>query len=839
MGSRKAAEEIDLDKISARHVTETRASTTPLKIACGCLAAAVIALAIAVAILASKDNSHLRSACSGTSGASSSASASTAEAEVTFPPRVASAFDPFTQEELDAIAQHVRTTLSLADGEPAEEDGYVAADWLHTVDFLPTTKATVLGHVDNSAAFTGRHAKAIVYHLNHLGNPSASKVVEYKVGPIAGFPISQSTPVTAIQQGGTLGVSTDIPYLMRPVSNLEYTFMETLVVDAFHTLANLSAASWGEQYDDGNIYWTDSAPRGYTRATRQTWIWFVWYMEGMFQLPIGIQMLIDHKSLNASDWSIIEISYNGGGPYTSAQDLADAFDSNSIDVIDYRRPTVDDWENAPLWSSMRRRGEVRPLEERPIPAVAPLGGKRFSVSGRQVQWLGWDFHVGYMSVQGINFNDIRFRNQRIVYELSLQDAFAAYSGMMPLQSLAQYSDGGWGMGVSNFELIPGVDCPIFATMLDTEYFVGGSSGINKNSICIWEQPEDMAVMRHYDQDFVNGGGFTFVAGYPRTILVVRTSSTVYNYDYYFSYIFHLDGTIQVTTIASGYLQADFYPQSLAAQTAEAPFSNRVQNHTIGSLHDHFFHYKVDLDVLGAANSLMRSRVKVGTFNRPWNFGVPGSTHKLKYSEREMVATEAFGNSTYTINPTVPTMFMFGNTDAANNGNNAWGVMRTYAISVPGTAIQLMPDDAAFMPASQWTKYTVAVTRRHDAEMHSCRVLYDMQAPSEPLLEFESYTDGESLDQEDLVAWVNMGSLHLPTSEDVPVTTTPGTSTSFYIRPNNYFDESPVVDLTRRYFKVGNDMYSGGAPAVTTDAVNLPSSDRCFDDTEVTEFGTSA
>ncbi len=38
----------------------------------------------------------------------------------------------------------------------------------------------------------------------------------------------------------------------------------------------------------------------------------------------------------------------------------------------------------------------------------------------QVHWLSWDLHIGHTILAGIYFNDIRFRNQTIIYELALQ-----------------------------------------------------------------------------------------------------------------------------------------------------------------------------------------------------------------------------------------------------------------------------------------------------------------------------------------------------------------------------------------------------------------------------------
>lgn len=83
-----------------------------------------------------------------------------------FDSRVASAFDPFTGEELDTIAAWVRTNLSLAVNEPEDMLG----DWLFAVEHLPTQKAAVLAHIDGSGPAPGRYARAIVYHLANISD---------------------------------------------------------------------------------------------------------------------------------------------------------------------------------------------------------------------------------------------------------------------------------------------------------------------------------------------------------------------------------------------------------------------------------------------------------------------------------------------------------------------------------------------------------------------------------------------------------------------------------------------------------------------------------------------
>ena len=63
---------------------------------------------------------------------------------------------------------------------------------------------------------------------------------------------------------------------------------------------------------------------------------------------------------------------------------------------------------------------------------------------------------------------------------------------------------------------------------------------------------------------------------------------------------------------------------------------------------------------------------------------------------------------------------------------------------------------------------------------------------DPVLDFSKYVNNENIDNEDMVAWVTMGMLHIPHSEDIPNTATPGSVASFQLRPFNFFDEDPSM-----------------------------------------------
>lgn len=123
----------------------------------------------------------------------------------------------------------------------------------------------------------------------------------------------------------------------------------------------------------------------------------------------GLQMLVDHLHLDSSLWNIKQLVYNGQGPFLNASDLQAAFDCGYIcaNCLPVRQCSVCSYAQAitagcrrfskisiqapqastpekPLFSSMRRRGPIRYLDDRPIPPIAPPpAGERFAVKGNQ------------------------------------------------------------------------------------------------------------------------------------------------------------------------------------------------------------------------------------------------------------------------------------------------------------------------------------------------------------------------------------------------------------------------------------------------------------------------
>ena len=89
---------------------------------------------------------------------------------------------------------------------------------------------------------------------------------------------------------------------------------------------------------------------------------------------------------------------------------------------------------SPFFSSNLRRRGLHPSKPLRPPQLVEPDGKRYTVSGRHVEYMTWSFDFRLRSSTGVQLFDISFDGQRIVYELSLQEAAAFYSGWMPMSS---------------------------------------------------------------------------------------------------------------------------------------------------------------------------------------------------------------------------------------------------------------------------------------------------------------------------------------------------------------------------------------------------------------------
>ncbi|XP_053120644.1 membrane primary amine oxidase-like [Hemicordylus capensis] len=472
-------------------------------------------------------------------------------------------FADLTQEELVQVIRYLKSNLGagLVDASRANP----SENCIYLVDLQLPPKAETLLFLDYGGSCPAREALAVVY----FGNQSHPNVTEFVVGPLP-EPMYHRD-VTVQKYGGP------IPYYRRPPLDAEYKQMARFL----HSAIFPTAPSFMQkvlQYDGTNLVAMTTSPRGLKSGDRATWLVLFQNVTGFFLHPVGLEVLLDHSSLDISHWTLKKVFYNGQY-YRDLAELEREFTEGLLHVGMVQRVPADG-----DFSSMKPR--VHP------PGLGPLHyepyGPRYIVRKNQVTSSCWSFAFRMDVSRGPCLFDIKFKGQRIVYELSVQDAMSVYGSSNPGGMSTRYMDGSFGIGRFTYPLVRGVDCPYSASYLDVDSLAQAERPIvSRDAFCVFEQDMGAPLRRHYSKLHS-----LYYGGLPGTALVLRSVTTMGNYDYVWDFVFYPNGAIESKVRASGYISSSFlYADGL-------DFGNRVGDHTLGTIHTHFVGYKVDLDVGG-------------------------------------------------------------------------------------------------------------------------------------------------------------------------------------------------------------------------------------------------
>jgi len=359
-------------------------------------------------------------------------------------------------------------------------------------------------------------------------------------------------------------------------------------------------------------------------------------------------------SEGTSDWFAVKWMYDGI-TYDSTDILRKAIKAGEVKKISLNLDGN--------WTLIEDFGRGTKGRELPAPAMVQATTKRYGLDPKErfVSWMGFEFYISFSQVTGITLYDIRFKGERIIYELGLQEALAHYAGDDPMQAPKAFMDTFFSMGKLMFELVPGYDCPAYADYLDTSFRENEQTKVRNNSICVFEYTADHPLQRHTSSSYVSISRNTY--------LVVRTVSVVGNYDYTFDNIFYLDGTVEVKVRASGYIEGTYWSTNSSRE-----YGYRAHDHFATSIHDHVLNFKADLDIGGTSNSLVRVGVEAASIDYEWDYIHPRNTMKLS---RTLEMTETGLN--WPANS--KEMYVVVNDDL----ENSWGEKRGYRV-MPGTGV---------------------------------------------------------------------------------------------------------------------------------------------------------
>lgn len=716
------------------------------------LSIAVIALVVAFALVVSQLKEDLDSKTE-----SCPASGSIINLD---PPDVLPPFHDLTRDEIMAVKEFLygQADLNLVKSDAIGCD----KSYIYTIELNVPNKEQTLNFLDKGRSAPVREAIVVIFR----GDKPEPYVQEYIVGPLPN-PINKKAlkprpfryrPLTAPEIMGAIMtlrvlINEKLSYILEESYGGKLGDCEENCLE-FQMITPMSPQSSGEP------------------MARKMWFWLTPVVEFWSLHPLDFLVLMDITSNDFSKYTIDKIYY-GEQMFTSIDDLKRAYDAGSVTKTKISFPAM----NRNLYSSMNRRGTLFPEKPLQPPVEFEPSGKRYSIEGRHIKYMGWDFDVRMSTISGPQLFDIKFNNERIVYELSLQEIAVFYSADSPAQRFADYVDSVALIGSRVRSLVSGADCPSHSTFLSADHSVEileEPLHVDR-AFCVFEHNTGLPLRRH-----LSSSGTLFYEGMMDIVLTVRTISTVANYDYIFDFIFHQNGAVEVKVVSTGYILT-----SLRFPT-EDYYGFRLRDHVTGNMHHHMFHFKTDMDIHGKKNRFETIEVvPVQVDNTQWSV-----KNGARYSQTKMVRHQVKSEKEAALkyNFETPKYLTFYNNSALSPS----GVPRAYRLFVRGISKQMVAEGTGQEPSVAWARYQVAVTKYKENERRSSS-MYAIWDAESPIVNFQSFIDDdEIITDEDQVTWVSMGIHHIPHMEDFPVTPTVGLDLGFFLLPFNYFDEDPAM-----------------------------------------------
>ena len=414
---------------------------------------------------------------------------------------------------------------------------------------------------------------------------------------------------------------------------------------------------------------------------------------------------------------------------------------------------------------------------KPADIVAPNGGNVTLADGL-VHWDKWSFHVRLEPRLGAVLSLIRFDDKGgprdIAYQMSASEMFVPYMDPAPTWSFRAYMDiGEYGFGVLSTQLRPGQDCPASGLFLDATIADAKGAPVGlKGVVCIFERPTGEPLWRH-DESF--NGSYEVR---PNTELVVRMAPVVGNYDYLVDYVFSRAGDIDVRLGAFGIdatkgVAAEKLGDPTAA--ADTAYGTLVAKRLLAVNHDHYMAFRLDMDVDGTENRLVEDRIV------PHRISKDGPRRSLWQVESRPMTVEGPVTT-----PLGAAQFRIESVSR----KNALGYPTAYQI-MPGhtdTSI-LAPDDPVQVRAA-FSAYTLWASAFAADEKFAAGSYPNENSEPDGLAKWVKAR--RPIDNRDLVLWYVVGFRHVPRAEDWPAM--PGLWHGFRLRPFNFFDKSPALDV---------------------------------------------
>ena len=452
-------------------------------------------------------------------------------------------------------------------------------------------------------------------------------------------------------------------------------------------------------------------------------------------------------------------------------------DLNSLEVLDVIDTGVIPLPREPANYDLDSIGEVRrPLK--PVDVSSPRGNN-FSVDGHVVTWQNWSFHFRVERRAGLVVSLAGFDRRPVMYQGYLSEIYVPYMDPAVDMYFRTFMDvGEYGFGLLATSLAKGSDCQENAAYFPAvvQIMGDGKPATIENAVCLFERNDGNPAWRH--SELINQTHESRA----KVDLVLRMASTIGNYDYFLDWVFTQAGEIRVEVGATGIdlvKAVNATSMSDASAAEDTRYGTLVAPNVVAPYHDHFFNFRLDLDVDGTANSFVQ--------DVPVTKKLDASHPRKSIWVLDSHTAKREADAKLRINLQKPAQWRFVNNDKTNAVGNPTG----YVLKPATNFLSLLVDDDFPQKRGAFTNYHLWVTPYDETQKYAGGDYVNQGKGDDGLAVWTRAN--RSVENTDLVVWYSFGIRHITAAEDWPVL--PTKWVSFTLRPFNFFDRSPVIDLS--------------------------------------------
>jgi primary-amine oxidase len=426
-------------------------------------------------------------------------------------------------------------------------------------------------------------------------------------------------------------------------------------------------------------------------------------------------------------------------------------------------------------------GQLR-AAPRPLQIVQP-NGTSFEIRGNEIRWQKWRFRYALHPREGIVLYTVGYEDQgrvrSILYRASVSEMVVPYgdpgAGWFFRNA---FDEGEVGIGRLALPLEDKTDIPDNARLLDAVFPGEDGKGFDAKRVVALYERDGGVLWKHVD--YLTNHNESRRARQ----LVLSYFANVANYEYGFNWVFHQDGTIEMEALLTGVMSTKGVPSRASvsehAGKHDEPFGHIVADGVAAPHHQHFFSFRLDLDVDGANNTVFEQNTEAlppGPKNPYNNAFVMKETPLRREMEAQRQINLASHRRWRVVNPSVK------NSLGQPAGYLLFTGENSAPLAAPASSVRKR---AGFMNSHVW------VTQHDPNEIYAAGFYINQSKGGEGLT--KRVKQNRPIENQDVVLWYTMGVTHLPRPEDYPVM--PVHKAGFKLLPVAFFSRNPALDVPK-------------------------------------------